>query len=56
MTGGGLARQVATLLAVTLVLVAVRPATAAPPSDSPSTRAQTILHMLDYVAGTIRKP
>jgi high-affinity iron transporter len=51
MTGGGLARRLATLLATVLVLVAIRPATAAPPSDSPTTRAQTILHMLDYVAG-----
>jgi high-affinity iron transporter len=40
-----------TLLAVALVLASIGPAAAAPPSDSPTTRTQTILHMLDYVAG-----
>ena len=34
-----------------LALAALRPVEAAPPSDSPTTRAQTVLHMLDYVAG-----
>jgi high-affinity iron transporter len=40
-----------TLPAVAVVLASIWPAAAAPPSDSPTTRAQTILHMLDYVAG-----
>jgi high-affinity iron transporter len=41
----------ALLAALALTLAAFHPVEAAPPSDSPTRRAQTILHMLDYVAG-----
>src|SRR5262245_39316697 len=52
MTGGRLPRPLGTLLAaLALILAALHQAEAVPPSDSPTTRAQTILHMLDYVAG-----
>ena len=52
MTGGRLARPLGTLLAaLALTVAAFHPVEAVPPSDSPTTRAQTILHMLDYVAG-----
>src|SRR6185436_6331610 len=51
MTAGGFVRPLGALLAVVLALAVLCPAAAAPPSDSPTTRAQTILHMLDYVAG-----
>src|SRR5262249_56436046 len=39
------------LAALALTALALQSAEAVPPSDSPTTRAQTILHMLDYVAG-----
>ena len=48
---GAFVRPLGPLLAVAFALAALQPAMAASPSDSPTTRAQTILHMLDYVAG-----
>ena len=63
MAAAVVARRHGLLVVLTVLLVFVRPAAAAPPSSTPPTssptaRAQTILHMLDYVAvdypGTVK--